>query len=102
MVCVRPPNAVAYPLSQTVDLNSSSSTGTLRDVDMGEPLTDEDFTYADSDDYITRIMAQQDHDEDGSSTLFEGDIEISDEEQRQLHWLKEELPVSERLGVFLI
>jgi len=57
-------------------------TGTLRDMDVGEPLTDEDFEFAESNEFNNKIAAEVTYDEDGSSTLFEGDIEISDAEQR--------------------
>ena len=54
-----------------------------RDSDPGEPLTPEDFEYAQSAEFLNEIANEEDHDEDGSSSLFEGDIEMSDAEQRQ-------------------
>ena len=54
-----------------------------RDSDPGEPLTLEDFEYAQSAEFLNKIATEENHDEDGSSSLFEGDIEMSDAEQRQ-------------------
>ena len=58
-------------------------TGILREVDPGEPLTSEDFEFAESAEFQNEIANEEDHDEDRSANLFEGDIEISDAEQRQ-------------------
>merc|ERR1712126_307544 len=55
----------------------------MRDSDPGEPLTPEDFEYAESEEFQNKITNEETHDEDGSSSLFEGDIDISDGEQRQ-------------------
>ena len=57
--------------------------GLMRDSDPGEPLTPEDFEYAASEEFQKEISNEDTHDEDESSTLFEGDIEVSDKEQRQ-------------------
>ena len=54
----------------------------MRDVDAGEPLTDEDFAFAESDEYNSEVANEETHDEDQSAAKFEGDIEISDDEQR--------------------
>jgi len=54
-----------------------------RDSDPGEPLTPEDFEYAQSAEFLNKIATEENHDEDGSSSLFEGDIDMSDAEQRQ-------------------
>ena len=51
-------------------------------MDAGEPLTEEDFNFAESEEFNTELANEETHDEDDSATLFEGDIEISDEEQR--------------------
>ena len=58
-------------------------TGILKEVDPGEPLTSEDFEFAESAEFQNEIANEEDHDEDSSANLFEGDIEISDAEQRQ-------------------
>ena len=55
----------------------------MREADPGEPLTQEDFEYAESAEFQNEIASEEDHDEDGSASLFEGDIEMSDAEQRQ-------------------
>ena len=57
--------------------------GLIRDLDPGEPLTPKDFEYTESEEFQREIANEKTHDEDGSSSLFEGDIEVSDEEQRQ-------------------
>ena len=57
--------------------------GIVREADPGEPLTSEDFEYAESAEFQNEIANEEDHDEDGSASLFEGDIEMSDAEQRQ-------------------
>merc|ERR1712110_157259 len=57
--------------------------GTMRDVDEGEPLTDKDFEYAESDEYNSELANEEDHDEDQSASRFEGDIDISYEDQKR-------------------
>ena len=56
----------------------------MREADLGEPLTQEDFDYVDSDDYKLKISNEEEHDEDMSNTLFEGDIQLSEEERQVL------------------
>ena len=56
-------------------------TGSLKDT--GEPLTEEDFEFAESDEYNSELAAEETHDEDQSQALFEGDIDISDMEQKR-------------------
>jgi len=51
--------------------------------DAGEPLTEEDFEFAESDEYNSELDAEETHDEDQSQALFEGDIDISDGEQKR-------------------
>ena len=58
--------------------------GTLREADLGEPLTQDDFDYADSEEYKNEISNEDEHDEDMSSSLFEGDIELTKEERHVL------------------
>jgi len=62
---------------------ASVQAGIVREADPGEPLTAEDFEYAESAEFQNEIANEEDHDEDGSASLFEGDIEMSDAEQRQ-------------------
>merc|ERR550519_1929712 len=57
--------------------------GTMRDADPGEPLTDADFEFAESDEYNSEIANEEISDEDQSAAKFEGDIEISDEDQKR-------------------
>ena len=57
-------------------------TGTLREADLGEPLTQEDFDYVDSEEYKLKINNEEEHDEDMSDSLFEGDIQLSEEERQ--------------------
>ena len=45
--------------------------------DLGEPLTQADFDLA----LATDFNSGQDHDEDSSPDLFEGDIELTDEDR---------------------
>ena len=59
----------------------SFPTGAFRDA--GEPLTEEDFEFAESDEYNSELDAEDTHDEDQSQALFEGDIDISDGEQKR-------------------
>ena len=59
-----------------------NQTGTMRDADPGEPLTEEDFEFAESEEYSSELALEETHDEDQSTALFEGDIDISDEEQK--------------------
>jgi len=60
------------------------SAGTLREADLGEPLTQEDFDYVDSEEYKLKINNEEEHDEDLSDSLFEGDIQLSEEERQVL------------------
>ena len=54
----------------------------MRDADPGEPLTEEDFEFAESEEYNSELALEETHDEDQSTALFEGDIDISDKEQK--------------------
>ena len=56
----------------------------MREADLGEPLTQEDFDYADSEEYKNEISNEDEHDEDMSDSLFEGDIQLSEEQRNVL------------------
>ena len=56
----------------------------MREADLGEPLTQEDFDYVDSEEYKLKISNEEEHDEDMSDSLFEGDIQLSEEERQVL------------------
>ena len=55
--------------------------GIIKDSDLGEPLTPEDFEYAESEEYQNLIANEETHGENENENpeLFEGDIEMSDE-----------------------